>query len=251
MKYITLPESGAWHHSAITFGNAIWILTAILPLLIVARLAYLGLVYKPPHDAACVFLCAIPLIGIPRAFVPQTQHEYTLVWQATLPLLLFAHAWACVRTYQSIIRLYPKIGRYGRSVFVTCLTVAALCSVAAIPLELSWFHPPQVKLRAFFLTYQIVDGICGFGLLLLVGYFARLPNPLLMMPRNLSRHTWLLTAYFVSYAVVAFFETRTKLGHPVMMIVERGHFLFVAALYVIWTFALSRRGEETEEWVRG
>ena len=226
--------------------SLLWAVTAALPLLVVVRLAQVRLLTRAPYDGLAAFCLTVTVTDILHFWLPTSTARYTDLWEATLPAVLCAHVFVCVRSYQAIVALYPKIGRWAHAVFLLCAGVAGLLTLIGVPWELAHIQGAESGVRIWILILHFTDGICGGALVLLVLYFSRYPKPLQTLPRNLLVHTTLITSYFVSYSLIALLKNFTSLTDATMQTVHRAHFGFIAALYVAWLFGVSRRGENAE-----
>jgi hypothetical protein len=205
-----------------------------LPVILLFRLVQLGLWSINPYSGLCAYL----VIGILRDLIllrPNYQtHAYTVLWESTLPMLLFGQVIAGLATYQAIAELYPKIGRFAVRLFAACLLVACLGCLAFLPLEMRRIGAEEAQLRVLFLIQRWVASILVGGLLLAVVFLSRYPAPLKRMPRNISVHTACIAAYFAAYAIL--YE------------LENLQLATLCGIYVVWIVGLSQKGEVREPW---
>jgi hypothetical protein len=82
----------------------------VLPLLLLARLFQQGLWKVRPYSALGVFLLVDLARDLALLLPPYDSHPYTLIWEATLPVLLLAQIGAGVATYAAITELIQRSG---------------------------------------------------------------------------------------------------------------------------------------------
>lgn len=227
------------------FDQALWFASAALAAVIIGRIVYQGL-FVPPFRAFGFMLGVVLARDIVLSISHYDSHAYIFIWKASLPILLAAQAWCGLETLRAVQRLYPQIGRFAISLFLTCLgiTVAACC--LGLPFELHRVAGQEALLRALFLLQRWVDSWIAGTLILVALFFARSPAPQRKPPRNLVLHTILLSLYFGGYGAMFFAENLAALGG--VEIVERLQFSFVVLLYVIWATCLSAKGQQSEPW---
>ncbi len=213
--------------------------------LVLFRVMYSGLNRTKPFGAFAAMLFTGLMRDLALLCINRDTHAYTVAWEVTLPVLLLAHAWAVMATYQAIARLYPGIGQFAEVLFVGCLVISAMFCFVGLSWEIRRIGGAEASLRSVFLLYQWVDGLAAGGLLLASAFFLRLPAPRKQLPPNLVRHTCLLAAYFTSYAITCFVKTLSPLGLSVW---EYAHFTLLIALYAGWALGISAAGERSESW---
>jgi hypothetical protein len=221
-------------------------LSTFLPLLLLARLFQQGLWKVRPYSALGVFLLVDLARDLALLLPPYDSHPYTLIWEATLPVLLLAQIGAGVATYAAITELYPKIGPFAVKLFAACLILACLAGLVLLPFEVKRIGADEAPVRVFILVQRWVATLLAGGLVLAVLFLARFPRPLKKMPRNIMTHTACIALYFASYALLYAIKN-LKSMHGAQWAAQ-GQLGFVCVLYLAWTVGLSKAGQASEPW---
>jgi hypothetical protein len=227
------------------FDQALWWASAILAAAIIGRIFQQRLFASPLRSFVCML--AVVLLRDAALSIPSYYtHSYAVVWEWSLPALLAAQIWVGFDTLRAVAQLYPKIGKFVTQVFLSCLAITVVGCCLTLPFELRRLTGQETVLRTLFLLHRSVDGCIAGTLILIAALFARFPAPSKQPPRNLVIHTALLSIYFGGYAMLFVAENLAALGAVVTL--ERIQFILVVLLYAVWTFGLSKSGEESEPW---
>lgn len=227
------------------FDQVLWIASAILPILIVARVIHQRL-YTAPFDAFVWMLGFLVLRDVVLASLHYDSRPYIVTWEATVPLVVIFQLNTGLRALKSIAQLYPAAGKFGIRLFVLCVTLAGIGCCLGLPFEFRHFSAPEVFLRTTFVLQRLVDSAIAGTLILVAVFLMWCPAPPKRPPRNIVLHTVLLTLYFGGYGALFFFENLVKLGSA--QVLERIQFSLVVFTYCVWATALSAHGQRGEGW---
>ncbi len=162
------------------------------------------------------------------------------VWKITEPLVWFLWCWIVLELFSKWTRSYKGIGRFGRYLFATLISVAVMASLILWPFEwkaLVFDH----DFRIYLILNRVLMAALALFTLLVWLFFRNYPEA---VAPNVVRHTHITVTYLAVTALS--WLTLTLSGERLTAQANLLLVLVAAGSFAAWAILLTRKGEERE-----
>ena len=222
--------------------RTIWIAEVCIQAILLAVLIVRGLASKYPAFTSYVAFDVISSVGLMFAGDPAHSRTYLIAWMVTSVLTVFLQTAAVLELFRHICDHYAGIGKFGRTLVLVLVFVAALLALTTVFPELGSVEWRRSLLQMVVLFRRLTSTAFAFFLVAAALFFVRFPTP---FRRNVVIHGRLLAVYFVVNACsdMAFILKGIGSARALSEIL----FSARAVCFLAWTFLLTKSGEVVPE----
>src|ERR1700730_589039 len=217
-----------------TILDVLWGFSVVANAAAACRLCQLGLhrIYRF-FFAYLVFATTRSLILLPFSV---RSSMYVMIYAITAPILWMFYVLVVLELYSLVLQNYAGINSLGRWTLYGALTFSVTVSILTlIP------HWGNERFRLLFWCTTVERGVVFslvILLLLILFFLSRYP---IALSRNIIVHCIVYTIFFMGISLTILI--RNVVGHELMRELNEVVMVLSAACYLVWIFAITRKGE--------